>query len=129
MPDEPDIPELAHFRARLDRAADLYGQVGSAWEAYLERHPHRLVIKMRSGGRGELLMERLIRLPEEVALLLGEYLYQLRSALDNCLYAVAIIAAGTAPPPGACRPTTLATNSTSSTATTPPTHLHQWCRP
>lgn len=74
-------------------------------------------------------MERLIPLPEEVALLLGEYLYQLRSALDNCLYTVAIIAAGTAPPPGACRPTTLATNSTSSTATTPPTHLHQWCRP
>ena len=101
MPDEPDVPELAHFRARLNRAADLYRQVGSAWEAYLERHPHRLVIKMHSGGRGQLLMERLIPLPEDVALLLGEYLYQLRSALDNCLYAVAIIAAGTAPPPGA----------------------------
>jgi len=40
-------------------------------------------------------------MPPELGLILGEFLYQLRAALDNCLYAVAVIVAGTSPPPGA----------------------------
>ncbi len=101
MTDESQVPELAHFRARLDRAEELYETLGTAWGEYLEQRPHRLVTKLHSGGRGELLMERVVPMPPELGLTLGEFLYQLRAALDNCLYAVAVIVAGTSPPPGA----------------------------
>lgn len=95
------VPELEHFRARLDRAARLYENINTAWESYLHGHPHRLVTRMHPDGRGELLVERTIALPPEPMLLLGEFAYQLRAALENCLYAVAIIASGANPPPGA----------------------------
>ncbi|MGO4598502.1 hypothetical protein [Terrabacter sp. 2RAF25] len=52
-------------------------------------------------GRGTLCMKRVVPLPEELTLILGEFLYQLRAALDNCLYAVAVIVSGSNPPPGA----------------------------
>jgi hypothetical protein len=101
MTDESQVPELAHFRARLDRAEELYEALGTAWGVYLEQRPHRLVTKLHGDGRGELLMERVVPMPPELGLILGEFLYQLRAALDNCLYAVAVIVAGTSPPPGA----------------------------
>jgi hypothetical protein len=101
MTDESQVPELAHFRARLDRAEELYEAFGTAWGVYLEQRPHRLVTKLHGDGHGELLMERVVPMPPELGLILGEFLYQLRAALDNCLYAVAVIVAGTSPPPGA----------------------------
>ncbi len=42
-------------------------------------------------------------MPVELSVLLGEYLYELRAALDNCLYAVAVITSGQNPPPNAER--------------------------
>jgi hypothetical protein len=99
--DALDVPELQHFRARLDRAAEHYKAFRSTWEAYLEERPHRLVAAVDDDGHGTLRMERVIPMPEELSLTLGEFLYQLRAALDNCLHAVAVIASGTNPPPGA----------------------------
>lgn len=96
-----DPPELQHFRARLDRAVDLYKTFGSTWDAYLDQRPHRIVAAVDGEGRGTLRMRRVIPIPEELTLILGEYLYQLRAALDNCLYAVAVIVSGANPPPGA----------------------------
>lgn len=101
MTDQSQVPELAHFRARLGRAEELYAALGTAWRVYLERRPHRLVTKLHADGQGELLMERVEPMPAELGLILGEFLYQLRAALDNCLYAVAVIVAGVSPPPGA----------------------------
>ncbi|MEO7587571.1 MAG: hypothetical protein ABIS84_06030 [Arachnia sp.] len=46
------------------------------------------------------MIERVIPMPAEISLILGEFLYQLRAALDNCLYAAAVIVSGTSPPPG-----------------------------
>lgn len=101
MLDESQVPELAHFRARLRRASDLYEAMGTAWGKYLEERPHRLVTRLHADGRGELLLERVVPMPADLGLILGEFLYQLRAALDNCLYAVAVIVAGSSPPPGA----------------------------
>jgi hypothetical protein len=42
-------------------------------------------------------------LPVELSLLLGEFLYELRAALDNCLYAVAVLETQQRPPPNADR--------------------------
>jgi hypothetical protein len=51
-------------------------------------------------GHGTLRLRRVIPFPVDLTLILGEFLYQLRAALDNCLYAVAVIDGGTNPPPG-----------------------------
>jgi hypothetical protein len=99
--DPQNFPELQHFRARLNRAAGLYRAFGSAWDSYLEQRPHRLVAAVDANGLGTLRMNRVVPLPEDLTLILGEFLYQLRSALDNCLYAVAVIVSGSNPPPGA----------------------------
>ncbi|TFV79400.1 hypothetical protein E4P39_01815 [Blastococcus sp. CT_GayMR19] len=54
-----------------------------------------------SQGNGQIRVERRKPLPAELSLTFGEFLYNLRAALDNCLYAVAIIDSGQSPPPNA----------------------------
>lgn len=76
--DEPvtdalDVPERPHFRARLDCAAEHYKAFRSTWKAYLER-PHRLVAAVDDDGRGTLRMERVVPMPEDLTLTLGEFL-------------------------------------------------------
>jgi hypothetical protein len=92
--------ELDYFRARLDRAADRFSEFGRGWADYLDRRPHRLVADVNyTTGRGVLRIERVIPIPLALSLTLGEFLYQLRAALDNCLQAVAVIDSGESPPP------------------------------
>lgn len=100
MVEEPDLPELAQFRARLDRASASYKAFGAAWEAYLDERPHRLVTRVEDGA-GTLQLKRVIPMPADLSLILSEFLHHLRAALDNCLYAVAVIDSGVNPPPGA----------------------------
>ncbi len=50
-------------------------------------------------GYGQLVASEVGILPDEMSLLLGEQLYQLRSALDACIYQATIYATGENPPP------------------------------
>jgi hypothetical protein len=50
-------------------------------------------------GNGVLRATQVGSIPDELPLLLGEQLYQLRSALDACLYQAAIYATKSDPPP------------------------------
>lgn len=93
-------PELDYVAARLDRAAEQVAAFGSRWEDYLDSRPHRLTTTVDEHGQGELRLVRTQPIPSALGLGLGEFLYQLRAALDNCLYAVAIIDSGASPPPG-----------------------------
>lgn len=95
-----DPPEAAHFLTRLDRAVTLFEALRDEWAAYLDQHPHRFTVHVDAAGRGELRVYRRLPLPNTLGLTLGEFLYQLRAALDNCLYAAAIIDSGSSPPPG-----------------------------
>lgn len=99
--DAPDYPELEPYGARIDRAVYLFEEFGRVWAEYLEQRPHRLATEIDANGHGTLRMKRVVPLPPELTLVLGEFLYQLRAALDNCIYAVAVIDSGTNPPPGA----------------------------
>lgn len=94
------LPELGHHRARLDRASQQYALFGTLWGDYLDSRPHQLTTDVDAAGRGELRLIRQKPIPLELALVLGELLYQLRAALDNCLYAVAAIDSGLWPPLG-----------------------------
>lgn len=96
-------PDLNHHRARLDRAAQHYERFGAIWHDYLDSRPHRLTTTVGPNGRGDLRLVRQDPIPRELALVLGEFLHQLRAALDNCLYAVAVIDSGVSPPPGGAR--------------------------
>ena len=54
-----------------------------------------------AGGYARVRVVRDEAIPAELSLVLGEFLYQLRGALDNCLYTVAVIDSGQSPPPNA----------------------------
>jgi hypothetical protein len=92
--------ELTHFRARVERAGVHFKEFGDTWAAYLDQRPHRFSTTVEDGA-GTLRVHREIPIPNELSLVLGEFCYQLRAALDNCLYAAAVIDSGQNPPPGA----------------------------
>jgi hypothetical protein len=92
-----DEEEGFHY-ARLGRAAELYEQFGQVWADYLKQRPHRLTMDTDPGGLTRIRVERLTPIPLQLSLLLGEYLYELRAALDNCLYNIAVIDSGQSPP-------------------------------
>ncbi|MCW2540969.1 MAG: hypothetical protein JWN95_2694 [Frankiales bacterium] len=102
MPDSiDDPPELAHFRTRLTRARQHYNSFGALWADYLDGEPHHLDTTIDHAGLGTVSVVEDEPIPDELAILLAEFLYQLRAALDNCLYAVAVIDSGQSPPPNA----------------------------
>jgi len=96
---EPVAAEMELLLARLNRAEVHSETFGHVWETYLDSRPHRLGREKGPDGTVILRLLRLHPLPVELSILLGEFLYELRAALDNCLYAVAVITSGQNPPP------------------------------
>lgn len=64
-----------------------------------EHGPYDTSLVHYGNGDHVLYMEQVIPTPTEIGLLLGEWLYLLRSALDSCVYDVAIHDNGNADPP------------------------------
>jgi len=95
--DEP----FAGCSARLDRAAEHREAFGTEWARFLEPHPYRVYVEVQADGRGVVGIRRHEAMPAQLSLLIGEFLYELRSALDNCLFEVAVLHSGKYPPPGA----------------------------
>ena len=56
---------------------------------------------MDAEGRGSVGVRRDETIPARLSLILGEFLYEMRAALDNCLFEVAALYSGKYPPPGA----------------------------
>jgi hypothetical protein len=87
--------------ARLDRAAEHLHAFGEAWAAFLADHPYQVFVEVNENGSGIVGVQRERPFPQRLPLLIGEFLYELRATLDNCLYEVAVIYSGQNPPPGA----------------------------
>lgn len=98
-----DPIEIALMRARIERAAAHRTTFGEVWAAHLERQPRRASVEISEAGDGLVRVVENEPIPVELSLLLGEFLYELRAALDNCLYAVAVIESQQRPPPNAER--------------------------
>lgn len=98
-----DPPEVALFRARTERAAIHHATFGQIWADHLESGSRHIEVETDSTGRGLIKIVGDLIVPLELSLVLGEFLYQLRAALDNCLYAVAVLESGRQPPPNAER--------------------------
>lgn len=68
------------------------------WNTIPVEDLYRISLKIEPNGNGSLRVAPNKPLPEETSLLLGEALYQLRSALDSCIYQASIYASGKNPP-------------------------------
>lgn len=99
----PASEELRLLSARFNRAASHIDDFRSRWADYLNEKPHRTELVQESDGSICLRLRRHIAIPAELSLVLGEFLYEMRAALDNCLYAAGIITSGENPPPRAER--------------------------
>lgn len=58
-------------------------------------------VEVDDAGSGVVGIRRGRPLPKRLPLLIGEFLYELRATLDNCLYEVAVIHSAQNPSPGA----------------------------
>jgi hypothetical protein len=92
-----------HFqtsRERVKRAKTHRQAFGKAWSDFLdEPDPYDIGVHVEDDGTGELWIQPSRPLPVVLSLELGELLYQLRAALDACIYQAAIIDSGQDPPP------------------------------
>ena len=100
---EPIAFEFRLLHARLDRAERHFESFEHTWAGYLDGNPHQLERTAEKDGTIAVRLRRMKPLPVELSLVFGELLFELRAALDNCLYAVAVLVSGQAPPPNAAR--------------------------
>lgn len=95
------LRELSLSQARISRAQVNIKEFAQLLGEYLEGGPSRIRVDIDAQGHGAIRVERTEPIPDQLSILLGEALQNLRAGLDNCLYAVAIIDSGANPPPGA----------------------------
>ncbi|HEX7290589.1 MAG TPA: hypothetical protein VF250_05600 [Conexibacter sp.] len=77
---------------------------GRIWNEFLssnEGEPYRVSVSVDSKGQGEIYVWPVDFPGNELALEFGEFLYQLRAALDSLIYETAVVVSGQDPPPNA----------------------------
>lgn len=85
---------------RIDRAETHSDAFAHAWNKFVEAEPYSPVLNIENDGTGTISMiQRYESLPDIFAFEFGEMLYQLRAALDSCIYASAIQESKRNPPP------------------------------
>jgi hypothetical protein len=112
--------KLQRTRARLERAEVHHREFGRIWHDFLtggetvevdesrvleaaaiEHEPYVSQVTVYPDGEGVIEVEAVDFPGDELALELGEFLYQLRAALDSLIYETAIHVSGQDPPPNA----------------------------
>src|ERR1017187_3523854 len=86
-------------RSRLKRAESHFELAAKQWNSLPIEDLYSVSLTIDPGGNGIIRVARNKPVPEENSLLLGEALYQLRSALDACVYQASIYSSGKNPPP------------------------------
>lgn len=85
-------------RLRVDRALARATEMSEAWNAYLEPHPFEFQLVRISATQYLVRLEQTEPVPLELPALFGEWLYNLRSALDYTVWAAAVHASAKMPP-------------------------------
>jgi hypothetical protein len=84
---------------RIDRAETHRQAIAKIWSDFIsDESVYAPLLYVNSEGTGSLWIEQLKPIPSAIALELGEFLYQLRAALDACIYEVACVIEGKRPP-------------------------------
>ena len=90
---------MTHYtRLRLERAKFHGKALANLWNSIPPGDFFGVRAKADQHGFGKVLIVGVKPVPDEFSLLLGELLYQLRSALDACVYQATIYATGKNPP-------------------------------
>jgi len=71
------------------------------WNGFLDENPYEFTLTHEGGGNFVMRVHQEIPTPPEMAVLIGEWLYNLRCALGYSVYAAAVGVSGQDPPPGA----------------------------
>jgi hypothetical protein len=86
-------------RLRFERAIAHGEKLSKLWNAIPNEFLCTPKAKIDGHGNGELIATKVGEIPSELALVLGEHLYQLRSTLDSLIYQATVYATGQTPPP------------------------------
>ena len=87
-------------RDRVRRATEIREKIGRLWGEYIDRAPRRFDVV--PGDDPEIWVLVLLTrepMPVRLSTLFGEWLYELRAALDGILYNLAVRDSGQNPPP------------------------------
>jgi hypothetical protein len=84
---------------RITRARTHRNAIANAWNSFIEEHPYDVRSYVNDDGTGGILIEQVKPIPLLIAVEIGEFLYQLRAALDACIYETACLNTGRRPPP------------------------------
>src|ERR1700687_6277214 len=83
---------------RIARADTHRDAIATAWNVFIEEESYAASSYVNPDGTGAIWVRQLLPLPPVIALELGEFLYQLRAALDAAIYEIACVNSGTRPP-------------------------------
>ena len=88
---QTSVSELfSKCHARIGRAVHHSNEAAEIWNGLDIMHLLAVTLFVRDDGTGTLDVDQVEPLPENLELELGEFLYQLRAALDGAVYASAI---------------------------------------
>lgn len=80
--------------------AESHGEAASfEWNDYIETNPFGSRLIQKPDGKWSITIFEVLPIPSIVGILLGEFMYNLRAALDYCAYAIAVVDSGVDPPP------------------------------
>ena len=86
-------------RHRVERAKVHSREMIECWNEFLEPHPFAAHLTRTNATEYILTVEQYEEFPQELPALFGEWLYNLRSALDYIIWAAAAYSSGRLPPP------------------------------
>ena len=86
-------------RSRVNRAKTHGERLATLWNSIPSEYLLQAKAIVDPDGEGAIYASTVGDIPDELSLLLGEQLYQLRSALDACIYQATIYATQADPPP------------------------------
>jgi hypothetical protein len=86
---------------RIDRAEAHRAAAAEVWNTWIEDEAYDYSLFHEGEGKFSLTVYQESPAPPEMAVLIGEWLYNLRCALDYAIYDTAICDSGKNPPPGA----------------------------
>jgi len=84
---------------RWDRANEHRQQLAAIWNDYIADHPYDYSLDHEGSGVYVLRVWETRPVSPELAVVMGEWLYNVRSALDYVVWATAVYATGQLPPP------------------------------
>ncbi len=84
---------------RWDRANKHRTSLSEIWNGYIAQHPYDFSLDGQGDGTYILRVWQEAPMPPEFAVIMGEWLYNLRSALDYMIWATAVYETGRLPPP------------------------------